>query len=57
MNEQLPVADIPVGFVEYQGNFIEPIFTAWHDKEILKVNRGLTVWKVGTETGVPRLAR
>jgi hypothetical protein len=31
MNEQLPLAEIPVGFFEYRTNFKEPIFSTWYE--------------------------
>jgi hypothetical protein len=52
MNEQLPIADIPVGFFEYRTTFKEPIFAAWYEgkqsfvKEMYKV---LVPWGVDLE--------
>jgi hypothetical protein len=52
MDEQLPVADIPVGFFEYRATFTEPIFSAWYEakqvlaKELYKV---LRTWGVDLE--------
>lgn len=52
MNEQLPIADIPVGFFEYRTTFKEPIFSTWSEgkstlvKEMYKV---LLPWGVDLE--------
>jgi hypothetical protein len=52
MDEQLPIADIPVGFFEYRATFTEPIFSAWYEgkltlvKEMYKV---LQPWGVDLE--------
>src|ERR1700734_4126090 len=50
MDEQLPLADIPVGFFEYRSTFNEPLF--WHEgkqtvvKEMYKV---LRPWEVNLD--------
>ena len=50
--QQLPIADIPVGFFEYRATFKEPIFSAWYEgkqtlaKEMYKV---LRPWGVDLE--------
>jgi hypothetical protein len=52
MDEQLPIADVPLGFFEYRAMFKEPIFSAWYDgktaliKEMYKV---LLPWGVDLE--------
>jgi len=33
MAEQLPIADVPVGFFEFHAEFKEPIFAAWFGKD------------------------
>ena len=52
MDEQLPIADIPSGFLEYRTTFTEPIFSAWYEakqglaRELYKV---LKPWGVDLE--------
>jgi hypothetical protein len=52
MDEQFPMADIPVGFFEYRSTFKEPIFSTWYEgkqtvvKEMYKV---LLPWGVDLE--------
>jgi hypothetical protein len=33
MAEQLPIAEVPVGFFEYHADFKEPIFSAWFGRD------------------------
>lgn len=54
MDEQLPLADVPLGFLEYRATFSEPIFSAWYEgkshliREVYEVllPRGIDLEKV-----------
>lgn len=52
MAEDLPVAEMSRGFVEYRTTFMEPIFAAWYSKEALavaSVYKALVPWGVDLE--------
>jgi hypothetical protein len=52
MDEQLPIADIPVGFFEYRTSFKEPIFTKWYEGErtlVKEMYKILLPWGVDLE--------
>jgi hypothetical protein len=52
MDEQLPIADIPVGFFEYRTTFKEPIFSSWYEGKqtvVKNMYKVLLPWGVDLE--------
>jgi hypothetical protein len=54
MTDELPIADIPFGFLEYRANYQEPIAPLWiglqQGKMVNALLKALATWQVGLES-------